>query len=443
MFLVVSVSVSGTYFLANLALKHEFMKLPKDVQGILQSRLQGPRKHTISIQPPLPIIRTGHPLDAYLDKNWSSINVNGVVIKGHWSRTRDITVINGNRIYGNPNARNALRQLDFLGNVQKSLILSGILAATISAMLAWLLARRIAKPVADVSKAASQLAKGDLNARVSIYSKEREIKELASKFNYMANTLQHLEEERQQAVTDIAHELRTPLAVMQARLDALEDGVYPMNNKQIALLSEQTQLLTRLVGDLRTLTLLEAGQLQLKSQSLELGGLIEDWVDRLQDRAALKDIALTWQAPREEIWVEVDKDRLYQISLNLIENAMRYAKNQVWIHLERDIDVVRLHVDDDGHGIPAEQRQKIFTRFTRLDQSRNRDTGGSGLGLPIVQALAQAHGGGAEASQSHCGGARLTVWLPKNTPKAQDTTIGDALVKESVPKLPSAKQSAA
>ncbi|MFC6748723.1 ATP-binding protein [Deinococcus aquaticus] len=290
---------------------------------------------------------------------------------------------------------------------------------TAAALLAWLLARRIAQPVSAVSRAASRLAGGDLSARAPMQTSEREMAALAQSFNEMAENLQLLEQERQQAVADIAHELRTPIAVMQARLDALEDGVYPLNTEQITLLSTQTQLLTRLVGDLRTITLAEGGKLALDPCPLDLGTLGRDVVGDLQDRAAARGVLLSVQAA--ETLIHGDPVRVRQITTNLVDNALRHARSRVSVQIEAVQGQALLHVEDDGPGVPEDSREAVFTRFTRLDGSRTRDTGGSGLGLAIVRALAAAHGGAAHLSGSaSLGGARFTVTIPVLNSAAQN-----------------------
>jgi two-component system sensor histidine kinase BaeS len=239
--------------------------------------------------------------------------------------------------------------------------------------------------------------------------------------------LQSLERERQHAVADIAHELRTPIAIMQARLDAIEDGVYPLTPEQVTLLSGQTQLLTRLVGDLRTLTLADAGRLGLNPQGVNLGELAAQVVRDQQDRAAARSLSLTFRAAPPTLMpaaLTADPDRVRQVTSNLIENALRYASSRVEVQIEATLDAVQLHVDDDGPGIPAAQRDAVFTRFTRLDESRARDTGGSGLGLSIVWALAAAHGGRASVDRSPMGGARFTVTLPLQPAGRESSSLG-------------------
>ena len=198
---------------------------------------------------------------------------------------------------------------------------------------------------------------------------------------------------------------------MQARLDALEDGVYTLNSDQVALLSEQTQQLTRLVDDLRTLTLAEAGRLSLHPEALDLVGLSARVVRDLHDRAGARGVTLHLDAPTPTP-LRADAGRIRQIAVNLLENALQHAAGRVQVSVVNEGETALLHVDDDGPGIPEESREAVFTRFLRLDSSRTRGTGGSGLGLAIVQELAQAHGGAAQAGQSPLGGARFTVRLP-------------------------------
>ncbi|WP_232337329.1 sensor histidine kinase [Deinococcus arboris] len=412
MLLVVGVSVGSTFYFSNLAVQRQFQRLPEEVRAALRERQEAAlRGETVAPTPPLPVIRTGSAADPFLDPWQSSPDVGGTVTLPAGTQA---TVEGGRRprgwrddlFRGPPN-----QTQDFLKEVQRSLLQVGLVAAVASALLAFLISRRVARPVSAVSRAAARLASGDLSARAPTPGGERELAALAQSFNEMAENLQTLEQERQQAVADIAHELRTPIAVMQARLDALEDGVYPLNTEQIALLSTQTQHLTRLVGDLRTLTLADAGRLTLEVKGLDLAALGAEVVRDLQDRAGARGVALTLQAAPAPM--QADPVRVRQMTTNLIDNALRHAASRVNVEVESRGAEVLLHVEDDGPGIPEGSREAVFTRFTRLDSSRARDTGGSGLGLAIVRALAQAHGGRAGLGASaRLGGARFTVALP-------------------------------
>ncbi|GGO24305.1 sensor histidine kinase [Deinococcus humi] len=413
MLAVVGLSVGSTFVFSNLAVQGEFRRLPPEVQQYLRAQQEAQRRGEVIVAVPTPQIRTGTPADPYLPPGRSSPDVNGVV---RGAGGNDILIEAGARVRGRDDGSGPPRGFtprtqDFLENIQENLLRVGVLAAAVSALLALFLSRRLAQPILAVSAAAAGLAKGDLSVRAPVLSGERELAELAGNFNEMADNLQTLENERRQAVADIAHELRTPLAIMQARLDALEDGVYTLSPEQVALLSQQTQQLTRLVDDLRTLTLAEAGRLSLHPEAVDLTGLTARVVRDLDDRAGARGITLQLQAP-SPIPLRADAGRVRQIAVNLLENALQHAARRIQVSVEVDGAVAWLHVDDDGPGIPEQSREAVFTRFTRLDSSRTRGTGGSGLGLAIVQQLAQAHGGAACAEQSPLGGARFTVRLP-------------------------------
>ncbi|WP_245872913.1 HAMP domain-containing sensor histidine kinase [Deinococcus planocerae] len=399
MLLVVGLAVGGMFLFSNLAVRREIARLPPEVQTYLRERQEAERRGEEPPPPPRPPSRTDDPEAA----------PSGTGASGSGTGNADAARSRGYRGGGLPVVLSP-RARSFVRDVQTSLVQGGLVAAAVAASLSLLLARRLARPITAVSYAAARLARGDLSSRAPVLSGEREVADLAHTFNEMAGNLQALERERQQAVADIAHELRTPIAVMQARLDALEDGVYPLEPGQIALLSTQTQLLTRLVGDLRTLTLADAGRLGLHTREVDLSDLAGQVVRDLGDRAGARGVALVLHAVPAP--VVADPDRLRQVAANLVENALRHARARVEVWVETDADAARLHVDDDGPGIPEESRELVFTRFARLDESRARDTGGSGLGLAIVRALAHAHGGQTSAGPSPLGGARLTVSLP-------------------------------
>ncbi len=308
----------------------------------------------------------------------------------------------------------------FLRDVGESLKAAGLVSALFGLLLAVLMARRIARPISLVSEAAMRVAAGDLGARAPVLAGDRETTELARNFNVMAQEIQALEQERRDTVAAIAHELRTPLTVMQARLDAIEDGVYPLDQEQVLRLSDQTQLLTRLVADLRTLSLAEAGRL-----SLHLGPVSPLFLAR----AVAQDIqaAHAGQGVQAEVVIDghgedaglfADQDRLRQVLINLTENAFKHARSCVRLTVqprhagEAAGRGLSLHVDDDGPGIPDADRERVFEQFVRLDVSRSRDKGGSGLGLAVVRALMQAHGGLVSLGGSPLGGTRVTLHFP-------------------------------
>ncbi|TNM70726.1 HAMP domain-containing protein [Deinococcus radiopugnans ATCC 19172] len=410
MLAVVGLSVGSTFVFSNLAVRNEVRRLPPEVQQSLRAQQEAQRRNGTAVTAPISPVGSGTPLGPQWTPDLRLPTVNSVL-----GGIEDGSPVAGTGVRRNNGGdlphRSGLRTQDFLKNIQQNLLRVGLLSAVASALLAFFLSRRLVRPILAVSAAAAGMAKGDLSVRAPSLSGERELAELADNFNEMAANLQRLENERRQAVADIAHELRTPLAIMQARLDALEDGVYALNPAQVALLSEQTQQLTRLVDDLRTLTLAEAGRLSLHLGALDLTGLSAGVVRDLRDRAGAWGVTLHLSAPTS-LLLYADAGRVRQIAVNLLENALQHARSRVQLSLEAGNGSALLHVDDDGPGIPEASREAVFTRFTRLDSSRTRATGGSGLGLAIVQELAQAHGGAAQASRSPLGGARFTVRLP-------------------------------
>ncbi|MCP2014635.1 two-component system sensor histidine kinase BaeS [Deinococcus sp. HSC-46F16] len=398
MLLAVGLAVGAMFLFSDLAVRREVARLPPEVQTYLREREQAVRRGEEPPPPPSPPGRAS--VAAPSPGTGEAVLDPGVVGGASAGRPRGT---------GLPAALNP-RNRSFVRDVQGSLVEGGLVAAGLAAVLSLWLARRVARPLGAVTAAATRLAAGDLSARAPQLPGDREVAELARTFNDMAGNLEILERERRQAIADIAHELRTPIAIMQARLDALEDGVYPLEPQQVALLSAQTQLLTRLVGDLRTLTLADAGRLGLQPLPVDLAEVAAQVVRDLGDRAAARGIELRLSAQPTPL--VADRDRVQQVTANLVDNALRHARQRVELQVEPCGGQATLHVDDDGPGIPDDLRQAVFARFTRLDESRTRDTGGSGLGLAIVQALAGAHGGQARAAASPLGGARFSIYLP-------------------------------
>jgi signal transduction histidine kinase len=289
------------------------------------------------------------------------------------------------------------------------------LAGLLALGLALVIGRRIARPIEDVSKAARLVADGKLDTRVKVAPMPHnsdETTQLALSFNRMAQTLEENELERRQFIADIAHELRTPLAVMTSRLEALEDGVFELNTGEVARLQTQTRFLTRLVDDLRVLSLAEAGRLGLERRSFNLETLVADTAHSFAPRAEQAGKRIAVRVPTAAVPICGDPDRLRQVLTNLVENALKYADHMVRVTLEPNGSTVAITVSDDGDGLPPGEEAQVFDRFYRADESRNRATGGSGLGLSIVKAITELHGGTVTARNVDDGGAVFTVRLP-------------------------------
>jgi signal transduction histidine kinase len=307
----------------------------------------------------------------------------------------------------------------FLSSVNQAIISSVVIAAVIAIVLGAGLFFQITAPLRMLNKAASAIARGDLSQRVDIRSRD-EFGELGSTFNHMVANLADAETQRQHLVADVAHELRTPLAAIQATLEGMQDGVLPLDDEQVAALYAETMLLNRLVGDLRLLSLAEAGQLKLEMQAVEPGDFLPQLIERNRAQAEQKHIHLVYQADADLPELRADRDRLTQVLNNLIANALRYTPDGGTIKLlaVQSGAGVEISVSDTGTGIQAEDLPHVFDRFYRSDKSRTRSSGGSGLGLAIVKQLVEAHGGQVEAQSpifhdsSGDYGTRMRIVIP-------------------------------
>ncbi len=314
-----------------------------------------------------------------------------------------------------PEVRRALELL--LRRRNRTLALGTLLSLGVGMGLAWWLARRIGRPISQVSNAARRVAAGDLGVRVDAppAGASDETAELARNFNAMARELETSETQRRHLIADVAHELRTPLTILRARFEALEDGVVPLTREEITALHGHTLLLTRLVEDLRTLSLVDAGTLGVHPREVDLAELLRRAVAGFQARAEERGIALVLEGP-EALPGRADPERLTQVLGNLLDNALRVTPRggEVAVRVRGDAREVTVEVLDSGPGLPAGEEARVFERFYRADRSRSRASGGSGLGLAIVKAVVELHGGEVRAESRQRGGARFEVRLPRD-----------------------------
>jgi two-component system, OmpR family, sensor histidine kinase BaeS len=306
--------------------------------------------------------------------------------------------------------QNAFR--DFRIARRRSIFVSALITLLLGTLLAVVLARRIARPLAAVSKAANEMKQGRLSARVDatiLETADEETLALSQSFNAMAETLEKNELERKHMIADIAHELRTPLAVMQARLAAMQDEVVPLNATELEKVYRQTELLSRLVADLRTLSLAEAGRLSLNLQRIDLKTLFENLIANVESTAKTRKVEIALEA-KEAAFVHADSDRLIQVFSNLLENALRYtpAHKTIGVKLLTNGLNVTVEIHDAGPGFSKKALEKVFDRFYKGDERS-----GSGLGLAIVKSLIELQGGSVTVRNGLEGGAICQVVLPK------------------------------
>ena len=306
-----------------------------------------------------------------------------------------------------------VEQQTFLEQMRGALTTSGGAALVVALVLGALLVRPITRPLRQLADASRAVAAGDLSARVSVRSHD-EVGQLAAAFNQMTDDLSRAEEARRQQTADIAHELRTPLTVIQGHLEALADGIFPAEPEHLDPVLEQARLLARLVEDLRTLSLADAGRLALSPVSTDVGAWVAGVVAGFRSVAAERKITLDLDVADGLPSVRMDPVRLAQVLGNLLDNGLRHtpAGERVAVSVARQNDTLVVSVIDSGPGVPPEHLPHLFERFWRGDSSRSRRTGGSGLGLAIAQQIVEAHGGRIEAENGPAGGLRVSFSLP-------------------------------
>ena len=277
--------------------------------------------------------------------------------------------------------------------------------------------RSIATPLAEVMSAADAVAEGDLTIRVTENGRSNQFAQLARSFNRMAEELERSDQLRRNLTADVAHELRTPLHIIQGNLEGVLDGVYDPTAEHIEATLEETRMLARLVDDLHILSQAEAGQLSLHMEAVDVTELLADVETSFSGQAAVNniDLLVTVEGKTAELMVSGDVDRLDQVLSNLVANALRHTPQGGLVSLQarRHDGDVRIIVADTGEGIAAEDLPYIFERFWRGDASRTHvDGAGAGLGLAIAKQLVNAHQGTIDVTSTRNAGTRFTISIP-------------------------------
>jgi len=300
-----------------------------------------------------------------------------------------------------------------LAPISRFLLWGGLLAVAVALALTFFLSRRILSPVKALILSTRRLGKGDFSQRIQVKDKG-ELGELGHAFNTMADDLERNEKLRRNMVADTAHELRTPLSNIQGYLEALRDGVIKPDAATTHSLHEEVTLLSRLLDDLQELSLAEAGELKLSCQTEDVSELIERAVASVPARDGAKEIPISTELPDKLPPVNVDSHRIKQVLRNLLENAIAHTTggDTITVTAQQRGRWVEVSVVDTGEGIPAEDLPNVFERFYRVDKSRARKTGGSGLGLTISKYLVEAHGGSIEVQSEVGRGSTFTFTLP-------------------------------
>ncbi|MDP9240425.1 MAG: ATP-binding protein [Actinomycetota bacterium] len=286
-----------------------------------------------------------------------------------------------------------------------------VVALALSLVMVQLLARGMTSPLRDMAAAARAMARGDYSRRVTATSRD-EVGELARAFNRMATELAAVDRQRRDLVANASHELRTPITALQALLENLVDGVEQADPHTLRVALAQTERLGQLVGQLLDLSLLESGGAQVDPQPVVLREFVEQAMHEVE--LAGRDVRLTADVSPADLAVTADPARLHQVLANLLDNASRHSPpgGVVAVTARPHADGVRLSVSDNGPGIPAAERDRVFERFSRLDGGRAVREGGAGLGLAIAREVVELHGGALRAEDNTPSGCRMVVDLP-------------------------------
>jgi two-component system sensor histidine kinase BaeS len=300
----------------------------------------------------------------------------------------------------------------FLRGQVRITVISFVIAFVVALALAYLLAQKVSRPVRQLADTVRNLSSGNYDARADVVSGD-ETGILAGHVNQLAETLEKNRTARQRWMADIAHELRTPVSILKGEVEALADGVRPADERMSTSLREEIDQLSKLVDDLQTLAMSDAGALNIQKERVDLSDLILQSIDAFRDRLSARGLSLDLQL-EAGVSVMADQRRLRQLMLNLLENCSRYVREGgcvkiVLVQLGTAVEIV---LEDSGPGLESEQIERLFERFYRVEGSRSRSGGGSGLGLSICRNIVEAHGGQIRAEPSAMGGLRIRVSLP-------------------------------
>jgi two-component system, OmpR family, sensor histidine kinase BaeS len=289
----------------------------------------------------------------------------------------------------------------------------------IALVLSVVMSRQLVRPLQQMTYAADRIAAGHYTERLPEdaipLEAQDELGQLAVRFNRMTEQLEQVEDMRQKLVGDVAHELRTPLTVIKGSLEGLMDGVMPPDEHTYERIFRQVARMDRLVNDLQELNRIEEGIIELKIKPVDAVKLLTNLVETMQMNYSAKNVALNLHISKVPVMMKADEDRVEQVMINLLSNALQAtpAGGQVFVQIEKTGELARISVADTGIGIAPEHLEKVFSRFYRVDESRSRQAGGSGIGLTVTKKLVEAMKGRIWAeSAGHDQGTVFTFTLP-------------------------------
>ncbi|WHH61537.1 ATP-binding protein [Petroclostridium sp. X23] len=303
--------------------------------------------------------------------------------------------------------------LHFINDLNIALLWITLFALTISLLFAAVISKKLSLPITRVIHDAQMIAKGDYTLKSAERSNTKEIRDLTAAVKDLAKTLEVQENLRKRLTADVAHELRTPMTTLQSHIEAMVDGIWKPTVERLKSCHEEIIRVNKMIGDLHLLAKFEGEQLPLNQSTFDVGDMIHSIIINFQGQFRNKGINIEYTQRKQMI--HADPDKMRQVLVNLLSNALKYTpkEGKVFVDVESNKDMVEIIVKDTGQGIGQEDLPYIFERFYRADKSRNRMTGGSGVGLTIAKAIAEAHGGRIEVKSEMNIGTEFKVILPK------------------------------
>ncbi len=328
---------------------------------------------------------------------------------------------NGERIgtieVGRPKSLiSSLEERDFLLTINGIFIIAFIFSVIIAVLLSLRTSLKFLKPIYQIKENAKLIEDGKYKKLIDISTNTYELHDLSVSIKKLAERLDYQEELRRRMTTDIAHELRTPLATLQSHVEALMDGVWKPNSEKFSIIHNEIIRLTKLIKELSDLSVIESDEIKLEKNFVDLSNIINDITESFEPLFVSKNITLKKDV-QQDVLIYGDIDRLSRIFTNILSNAFKYTNEygNVCIELKDSDDVIRLLVEDTGIGIPKQDIKHVFERFYRSDLSRSRKTGGTGIGLTISKALIEAHNGKIEVKSEEGKGTKVYIYFKKSS----------------------------
>ena len=302
---------------------------------------------------------------------------------------------------------------NIVNQVVKSIAIIGILSIMTSIAIIWIISRRTLNPITNIVNTSKYLSKGDFTKRID-QSVSGELSEIVTAFNYMASELQKLDEQRKIMIADIAHELRTPMTNLKGYIEGWSDGIIKPDNETLKILDYQVNTLSKIIDDLSTLSLAESGMLSLNISEFELNNKISEIINNFKLRSQSQNINIINNIT-PDITINYDPQRFTQIVTNILNNSILATDDGGIISFSTSTNNnnLLLKISDNGTGIPKDELPYIFDRFYRTDKSRNRQSGGSGLGLSIVKYLIESHNGTIKINSELSKGTEVLIFIKK------------------------------